>query len=76
MLKNIEFFWHDGKRYGDDDCWADKDGEPLPEGWYYWFCFPGCLPDSEPFGPFKTHEAAEADARETFDIDENEELDQ
>jgi hypothetical protein len=21
-------------------------------GWYYWTCCPGCLPDSEPFGPY------------------------
>ena len=27
-------------------------------GWYYWFCFPGCLPDSSPFGPFDSAEAA------------------
>jgi hypothetical protein len=33
-------------------------------GWYYWFCFPGCLPDSDPIGPFATSDAALADARE------------
>ena len=33
-------------------------------GWFYWYCFPGCMPDSEPFGPFKTREEAIADARE------------
>lgn len=27
-------------------------------GWYYWFCFPGCLPDSEPEGPFETEQEA------------------
>ncbi len=27
-------------------------------GWYYWFCFPGCLPDSEASGPYKTEEEA------------------
>ena len=21
--------------------------------YYYWYCFPGCLPDSEPIGPFE-----------------------
>ena len=30
-------------------------------GWYWWTCFPGCLPDSDPFGPFATEtEAVEA----------------
>ena len=33
-------------------------------GWYWWSCFPGCLPDSEPFGPFETEEQALADARD------------
>jgi hypothetical protein len=32
--------------------------------WFYWFCFPGCLPDSDPIGPFATEDEAIADARE------------
>jgi hypothetical protein len=41
------------------------EGEPLePEKWYYWYCFPGCLPDSDPFGPFDSEEEALADAQE------------
>lgn len=32
--------------------------------WYWWACFPGCLPDSEPSGPFDTEAEALADARE------------
>tara|TARA_R100000306_G_scaffold45824_1_gene43645 strand:+ start:327 stop:677 length:351 start_codon:yes stop_codon:yes gene_type:complete len=32
------------------------------EGWYWWTCLPGCLPDSEPFGPFATEAEAIADA--------------
>lgn len=32
-------------------------------GWYYWFCFPGCLPDSDAIGPFKTEAEAIEDAR-------------
>lgn len=38
--------------------------EPSPAGWYWWTCLPGCLPDSPPFGPFETKEAAIADACE------------
>jgi hypothetical protein len=34
------------------------------KGWYYCYCFPGCLPDSDPVGPFDTEEAALADLRE------------
>jgi len=29
-------------------------------GWYYWYCLPGCLPDSQPYGPYAT----EADAQQ------------
>ena len=31
--------------------------------WYYWFCFPGCLPDGDPVGPFASQEEALADAQ-------------
>ena len=30
-------------------------------GFYWWTCAPGCLPDSEAFGPFETAEEAEED---------------
>lgn len=33
-------------------------------GWFWQACFPGCLPDSEPIGPFDTYSDALADARE------------
>ena len=33
-------------------------------GWYWWSCFPGCLPDSEATGPFVTEAEAIADATE------------
>lgn len=34
------------------------------EAWFYWFCFPGCMPDGDLMGPFETEEDALADARE------------
>lgn len=37
---------------------AKKDGT----GFYYWFCLPGCLPDSEPSGPYATVRDAILDA--------------
>jgi hypothetical protein len=33
-------------------------------GWYWWACFPGCMPDSDPIGPFETEAEALADAQE------------
>ena len=33
-------------------------------GWYWQACFPGCLPDGEPMGPFKTRDEALADAQD------------
>lgn len=47
--------------------WCDLDDKFNPAdyvGWYYWACFPGCLPDSDPVGPFETEDAAIADLRE------------
>ncbi len=36
--------------------------QPFEPGWYWWACFPGCLPDSEPNGPFDTEADAYLDA--------------
>lgn len=27
-------------------------------GWFYQYCFPGCMPESSPFGPYKTQQEA------------------
>lgn len=36
-------------------------------GWFYWFCFPGCLPDSDAYGPYKTRqETVEAATRVNY----------
>jgi hypothetical protein len=37
--------------------------DPPRMAWWYWHYFPGCLPDSEPIGPFPTEAEAIADAR-------------
>lgn len=51
------------KEYG----MAGEDGEPLRCGWYWQMCMPGCLPDSDPFGPFRSEAAALKDARESME---------
>jgi len=33
-------------------------------GWYWQACFPGCLPDGPPMGPFATEAEAIADAQD------------
>lgn len=35
--------------------------DAYPEGWYWWSCQPGCLPDGDPSGPFATEAEALAD---------------
>lgn len=57
--------------YADD--LIGEDGEPLDAGFYYWYCFPGCLPDSDPIGPFDTEEEAIEDARANLDLDDEDE---
>jgi len=37
---------------GPESCWYDDEGEPLQPGYYYRYCTPGCLPDSDPYGPY------------------------
>lgn len=57
-LPNVEVFYYDD---GATDTYAlDHGHEP---GWYWWPCFPGCLPDGEPSGPFATEAEALADAQ-------------
>ena len=48
------------------DAMIEENG--ITGGWFYWYCFPGCLPDSSPVGPFDSHadalKAAQDDAAE------------
>jgi hypothetical protein len=59
-LPDCEVFYHAGM----DEDFQGYDGKPLPAGWYWWPCFPGCLPDGDPVGPFETEEEAIEDARD------------
>lgn len=43
---------------------ANQDESYSGKGWYWWSCFPGCLPDSSPMGPFDTEQEALEDAQD------------
>ena len=45
------------------------EGEVMDEGYYWWACQPGCLPDSDPDGPHESEYAAIKAMRETLDIE-------
>ena len=57
---SFEVFW--------DPCdfpvFYDADGAPVKPGWYWWACFPGCIPDGEPCGPYASSQQAHEDADE------------
>jgi hypothetical protein len=38
-------------------------------GWFFDYCFPGCLPDSQPFGPYDSRDAAITAARDMATAD-------
>jgi len=57
-LPNAEVF------YAQEGELEAEDGEKLAAGWYWWACFPGCVPDGTPNGPFDTEEEATADAQD------------
>ena len=44
------------------DAMIDEEG--IEGGWFYWYCFPGCLPDSQPMGPYNTRDEALKAARD------------
>jgi hypothetical protein len=51
--------------------WETEDGERLEPGWYWWTCLPGCMPDSEPDGPYTTEDEAIAASRDDDAEDED-----
>jgi len=67
-LPDAEVFYRSAKEmrsFGKDSVWYNPDDRAyLQPGWYYWYCFPGCLPDSDPMGPFATEAEAIEDARD------------
>ncbi len=61
-LPDIEVFYVNGKSGAAGDF-----TDLFEKGWYWWSCFPGCLPDSDPFGPFATEAEALANAQDVED---------
>lgn len=64
------FFYSDAERESNPSTLPDVevfylDAEDNEEsGYYWWFCFPGCLPAMQTaFGPFASQTAAIIDAR-------------
>lgn len=54
---SFEIFWHDAQSPGYLSTAQDT-------GWYWWACFPGCMPDGEANGPFAYSRQALEDADE------------
>ena len=41
-------------------------GKKVSAGFYWWPCFPGCIPDGDAVGPFDTEEEAIKDAQQDW----------
>lgn len=64
-----QFTAENGEKFGSFEVYHTKDLDHAvsesERGWYWWACFPGCLPDGEPYGPFETYEEAIKDAQDS-----------
>lgn len=68
-MSYYQFVDDDGCEYGSFEVFYDiasltLTGKAVGEGFYWWSCFPGCIPDSDPIGPFETEEDAVKDAQQ------------
>lgn len=61
-LPDIEVFYADK-----GELELEEEGTESEAGWYWWQCFPGCLPDGLPIGPFATEQDAIDDMRDNCD---------
>lgn len=75
-LPNIEVFYVSPKEAAQNAAQSTDDEDYCSaDGWYWQACFPGCLPDGEPFGPFETEAEAIAHAQEGVEFFEDEPTD-
>lgn len=54
-LPDVEVFYWD---MGDAEIETGDGIVPCQAGYYFWFCFPGCMPESDPYGPYESEEDA------------------
>ncbi len=59
-LPDVEV-WHHASGSG------DMSGGEYAPGWYFWYCFPGCLPEGDPWGPYLTRQEAIDAAQDIYD---------
>ena len=64
LYGSFQVFWDDADvpAVGGFPRNYDSEGNPVKPGWYWWACFPGCLPDGDAMGPFATPKDAYYDA--------------
>lgn len=74
MIPLRVFFVPLADQTSDTVFWNDEDNEPRGEGWFGWFCFPGCMPDSDAFGPYSSEEEAVMEISEMFELDDEKEF--
>jgi hypothetical protein len=59
-LPDIEYWHHNAGNPMGEFSLAKEEGI-MPSGWYWWSCFPGCMPDGDAMGPFATEAECIAD---------------
>jgi hypothetical protein len=59
---SFEVYWHDDNL--DDPARPSVEEAADNSGWYWQACFPGCMPDGDPNGPYETSDLAFANARD------------
>jgi hypothetical protein len=72
IMSYYQFKDENGDEYGSFEVFFETDNgvefipeaDYLAEGYYWRACFPGCLPDGDPSGPFDTEEEAIRDAQD------------
>ena len=71
---NCEIFFVPLAEQTPNSCfWHPDDDKPVGEGWFYWSCQPGCLPEGDPIGPFANQSEAYLDAcKNCYIADEDE----
>jgi len=65
-LPDVEVFHMSRAEMEPGTIWESEDepGSFCEPGYYWWTCFPGCMPDGPPMGPFETEAEALADAQD------------